>query len=121
MEATSVTFANAARTIGREARRRGLVVPGFRSPPRLPEVERSLRRRPDGGATVSVRYRGRPWSAVLGDMIEGVVVANRLTDASADHCRTALWAAVEGDREPDRQPGPRLRPVAIPTAGPRAA
>lgn len=117
VEASSVTFASAARTIGREARRRGLAVPGFRSPPRLPEVERSLRRRADGGATVSVRYRGRPWPAVLADMIEGVVVANRLAGAAADHCRTALWAAVESDQPPS----PRPRPVAVPSPRPQAA
>ena len=78
-EASSLRFASAARTLGQVARARGLAVPGFRSPPRLAGVERSVRRRPDGGATIAVRLRGRPWVAVLGDMIEGVVVANGLT------------------------------------------
>jgi hypothetical protein len=94
-EASSLRFASAARTLGQVARQRGLAVPGFRSPPRLDGVERSVRRRPDGGATIAVRLRGRPWVAVLGDMIEGVVVANRLTGAAAHHARTALWGGVE--------------------------
>ena len=95
MEATSLRFASAARTLGEGARRRGLRVPGFRSPPRLDGVERSVRHRPDGGATVAIRLRGRPWVAVLGDMIEGVIVANRLTGTDATRARTALWAALE--------------------------
>src|SRR3954470_24304521 len=97
MEATSLRFASAARTLGQVARSRGLGVPGFRSPHRLEGVERSLRRRPDGGSTVAITLRGRPWLAVLGDMIEGVVVANRLTGVAADRARTALWSAVEID------------------------
>jgi hypothetical protein len=95
MEATSLRFASAARSLGQVARSRGLDVPGFRSPPRLAGVERSVRRRPDGGATVSIRLRGRPWVAVLGDMIEGVIVTNRLSAMAADRARTALWSAIE--------------------------
>ena len=97
MEATSLRFASAARTMGRATRARGLQVPGFRSPPRLEGVERSVRRRADGGATIAIRLRGRPWLAVLGDMVEGVVVANGLTGVAADHARTALWGAIESD------------------------
>ena len=56
-----------------------------------------MRRRSDGGSTVSVRLRGRPWLAVLGDMVEGVVVTNDLTGAAADRARGALWGAIETD------------------------
>jgi hypothetical protein len=107
MEATSLRFAAAARTLGLVARRQGLEVPGFRSPPRLAEVDRSLRRRADGAVMVSVRLRGRPWVAVLADMIDGVVAANRLHGAAAARARTRLWAAVENDTgraEPSRPP-----------------
>jgi hypothetical protein len=97
MESTSVRFAAAVRTLGVEARRRGLAVPGFRSPPRLRGVDRSLRRRVDGGAMVAVVLRGRPWPAVLADLVEGVVAANRLSGPAADQARAALWAAVGGD------------------------
>jgi len=94
MESTSVRFAGAARDLGRAARLRGLDVPGFKSPPRLTGYSRTIRRRA-GGATVSIVLRGRPWPAVLADMIEGIVVANDLTGARADKVRAALWLAVE--------------------------
>ncbi len=57
-------------------------------------VDRSIRRRPDG-AVVSIRLKGRPRSAVIADMIEGVVVANGLRPPQADHLRTELWTALE--------------------------
>ena len=95
MEATSLRFAAAVRAFGREARRQGLVLPGFRSPPRVPGAERTLRWRSDGSAIVSVRLRERPWSAVLGDMIEGVVVSNGLQGPAAARCRSGLWAQVD--------------------------
>lgn len=91
---TIVEFAAAARVFTREARRRGLVGPSFRCPPRLIGVDRSIRRRPDG-AVVSIRLHDRPRSAIIADMIEGVVVTNRLRPPHADRLRTELWAAVE--------------------------
>jgi hypothetical protein len=90
MTASTVEFATAARNLAREARRRGLVGPSFRCPPRLVGVDRTIRRH-DDGAIVSVRLRGRPWAAVLADMIEGVVVANRLQPPHADRLRSDLW------------------------------
>jgi hypothetical protein len=84
-------FAAAARAITVEARRAGLSVPGFRSPPRLP-VDRALRRRPGATPAVAVRLRGRPVDRVLADMVEGVLVANGLTDR--DDLRTRLLRAV---------------------------
>ena len=91
---SALDFAHAARVLGREARRRGLVAPSYRCPPRIVGVQRSLRRFPQGGATVAVQLKGRPWLAVLGDMIEGVVVANRLQPPHADRLRNELWQAV---------------------------
>lgn len=90
--ASTLRFAAAARLLTREAAARGCVVPGFRSPPRLRGADRSLRRRP-GGPVVAVRLQGRPWMAVLADMIEGIVVANGITGAPADELRAALWDA----------------------------
>lgn len=94
--ATTVDFAAAARTLTREARRRGLVGPSFRCPPRLVGVDRSIRRRPEG-AVVSIRVKGRPRGAVIADMIEGVVVANALRPPAADRLRTELWAALDSE------------------------
>ena len=101
---TSLDFANAARTIGREVRRRGLVAPGFRCPPRIAGVDRSLRRVPTG-AVVAVQLKGRPWAAIVGDMIEGVIVTNQLQPPSSDRLRSELWLALGFE-------GRRLRPVA---------
>lgn len=92
--ANALRFAAAAKALNREARRRGLQAPGFRCPPRIAGVDRSLRRHAGGGATVAVRLRGRPWVAVLADMVEGVVAANRLGGAAADEARAALWEVV---------------------------
>ncbi len=38
-----------------------------------------------------MRLRGRPWVAVLADMIEGVIAANRLVAPQADRLRADLW------------------------------
>jgi hypothetical protein len=89
----TLRFTAAARTLADEARRLGLHPPAFRSPPRLDAVDRSLRRHPRG-AIVAVRLRGRPWAAVLSDMVEGVVAANDLPPADADRARAALWRAM---------------------------
>jgi hypothetical protein len=87
-------FAVAARVLASQAHRHGLKPPGFRSPPRVIGVDRSLRRI-NGGVVVSVLLRDRPFVAVLSDMVEGVVVANRLTGREAEIARTVLWASVE--------------------------
>lgn len=97
MEGTPLRFAEAARCLARSARALGLHAPDFRSPPRRLGAVRTIRRRPDGGTTVAVLVRGRPFPAVLGDMIEGVVVANRLGGRAAHRARAQLWAAVESD------------------------
>ena len=77
---------------------RSLVVPGFRSPPGLAGVHRTIRRR-GGVPSVAVALKGRPWSAVVSDMIEGVVVGNGLSGAKADRARAALWLAVDDSGE----------------------
>jgi hypothetical protein len=91
--ASTVDFAQAARTISRSARRLGLEAPSYRCPPRLVGADRTLRRRPNG-CVVSVRVKGRPRVAVLADMIEGVVAANRLVTPHADRVRMDLWAVM---------------------------
>jgi hypothetical protein len=100
MEPVTFRFAGAARRLTLEARRLGLRPPAFRSPPRLNGVARSLRRRADGGAVVAVVLRGRPWSAVLADLIDGVVAANALAGLEADRARAALWEALGSGDQP---------------------
>lgn len=101
MEASSLRFAAAARSLGEVARAGGLTVPSFRSPPRLDGVDRTLKRQVDAGGvesvTVSVRIKGRPWVSVLADMIDGVIAANRIEGPTAGAARTVMWAAVEAD------------------------
>ena len=92
MEATALRFATAARALGAEARARNLLVPGFRSPPRIAGAERTLRRWPGGRVNVAVRLRERPFPAVVADMVEGVLAANGLRDR--DDLRAQLLAAV---------------------------
>ena len=101
---TSLDFAQAARTIGREVRGRELVAPSFRCPPRIVGVDRSLRRVATG-AVVSVQLKGRPWPAIVGDMIEGVIVTNQLPPPRSDRLRAELWQALGFA-------APRLRSVA---------
>ena len=68
-------------------------MPTFRSPPGISDVQRSIRRR-GGSATVAVVLRGRPWGAVLADMIEGIVAANRRDRPRAATIRAARGLAV---------------------------
>jgi hypothetical protein len=90
MEPTSLRFARLARTLADAARAEGLRAPTYRSPPRIPDVTRSIVRR-GPAVTVAVALRDRPWPAVVADMVEGVVVANRLTGVRADRARSDLW------------------------------
>jgi hypothetical protein len=93
MEPTSLRFARLARSLAEAARAQGLRAPTFRSPPRLAGATRSIVRR-GPAVTVAVALRDRPWPAVVADMVEGVVAANRLAGVRADRARAALWAAV---------------------------
>jgi hypothetical protein len=88
-----IRFADTARAVAAAARRLGLAVPVFVSPPRLPRVARPLRRRADGTAVVAVRLGGRAPDVVAADLVDGVVVANRLTGPQADTARSELLTA----------------------------
>lgn len=91
MSATA-RFAEAARVLSAHVASLGLVVPGFRTPPRIVGVNRTLRRASDGvGGVVAVRLTDRPFTAAIGDMIEGVIAINRLEPHEADRVRSALW------------------------------
>lgn len=86
-------FGALARRIADTARSLGLVVPSFRTPPSVPGVDRTLRRQPGGGVMVAVRIHGRAERAVVGDLVEGVVAANRLRGEAAAQARHTLLAA----------------------------
>jgi hypothetical protein len=104
-----------ARFLAAESREAGLEVPAFRSPPRRPGSARTIRRMRDG-TVVAIQLRGRGPDAVAEDMIEGIVVANRLDAITAESVRRRLRAAVvpvdiDLTAEPDggRILGPRAR------------
>ena len=95
-EMTSVVFAEVARRINQTAAAAGLTTPSFRSPPRRRGLRRSITRRADGSATVSVALRGRPAMAVVADMIDGVLAANTSRASGSDGAAAlgdGLWAA----------------------------
>ena len=54
-------------------------------------VSRTIRRRPDGQAVISIAFRSRPWNAVLADMIDGILLVNQLSGAAASRARDDLW------------------------------
>ena len=113
----ALTFASAARSLGTAARAAGLDVPAFRSPPRIPGADRSIRRFP-GGAVVAVRVRGRSLAPVLEDMVEGVLVANRVRGEARPRLRLALLAAALGDALPAPAPTPSPAGPPAPTLTP---
>jgi hypothetical protein len=93
---TAARFCAVARLLADEARRRGLAPPGFRSPPKLPDAPRTIRRQ--GASTgVAVRRAGRPADEVIADMVEGVLVANRVSGAEAERWRAELAASATLD------------------------
>jgi hypothetical protein len=91
----TIRFAEVARRLGAAAHAHGLAVPAFRCPPRTAGVARTIRRYP-GGTVVSVRLRDREFSAVVDDMVEGVLVANQVAVPDAERLRVALLAAADG-------------------------
>jgi hypothetical protein len=90
---TALRFADAVRAVSASARRQGLEVPAFRSPPRQPGVDRTIRRAA-AGPVVAVRLRQRPFAEVADDLIEGVIVANALSGPRAERIRASLQRAM---------------------------
>jgi hypothetical protein len=90
-------FAEAADGVCRIAHQLSLTVPSFRSPPLQTDVDRSIRWAADGCATVAVRVRGRPLSAVERDLVEGVLQANRLSGPAREETRMRMIALLGGN------------------------
>ena len=96
----ALRFASVARSLSTAARASSLEVPAFRSPPRIPDVNRSIRRYP-GGSVVSVKVKGRPLGRVVEDMVDGVLIANRVRGEAAPRLRLALLLAALGEILPE--------------------
>ena len=78
-------FSWASRELAHAAVRLGMVAPSFRSPPAVPDVDRTLRWHPDdGGAIVAVRLWGRSFTDIRADMVAGVLAANGVAEGSAE-------------------------------------
>ena len=91
--APSVRFSIVAKVITQVSARCGIEVPGFKSPPRSVDLDRTVRHQ-SSGSVVSVRIKDRPFEAVIGDMIEGVILCNELPIAAAGKLRNLMWSAV---------------------------
>jgi hypothetical protein len=96
MRSDSLTFTTIVRAVAQEARRMGLVVPVFRSPPRLAGADRTICRR-HGDLVVAVRSRGRPFGDVAADVVQGIVVCNVLRRGEEARVRRGLLLAVEAE------------------------
>lgn len=112
--ASAIRFSDSVRTVVALSKRGGLSAPVFRSPPRRPGVDRTIRRRGDRPPVVAIARSGRPLAAVLSDVIEAVVVANDLDGCRADRFRRAAWSELERAR---LTPGSAGDSVANPVAG----
>lgn len=89
-EPQSLWFARTGRGLADQARRLGLTAPSFISPPRATGVARTIRTG-TGGCVVAVRLRGRKREQILCDLIEGIVIANRLSGPRSAVIRSQLW------------------------------
>ena len=91
---TSATdFASVSRILVDTTAQFGGTSPGFRSPPRIPGVKRSVTRNRDGSVTVAVAVRDRPVMAVIADMIDGVILTSG--GAGDGELYDALWTAAQ--------------------------
>jgi hypothetical protein len=88
-------FVHTVEGVTRAARGAGLVVPGFRSPPRTAGLRRTIGRPADGGVVVAVATAGRTPYEIVCDLVEGVVVANGLRGAAAEATRQLLLRSLD--------------------------
>ncbi len=94
MHCATLRFTAVVQIVAAEARQMGMTVPGFRSPPRLPGADRTIRR-VQGAPVVAVRVRGRAFADVVADVVEGVLVANGIPRGRDLRVRRRLLDAVE--------------------------
>lgn len=87
-------FAHTVRRLKEAATAAGMRAPSFVSPPRLATADRTIRWLENGGAMVAVRRGRRAADAVVRDMIDGVVVANRLSGSEAEDAARKLAACL---------------------------
>lgn len=87
-------FAEMVRLLNHAAKAAGMRAPSFASPPRAPAVNRTIRWLSADRALVAVRRGDRAADAVVSDMIDGVVAANRLSGSEAQDAARKLAACL---------------------------
>lgn len=87
-------FAETVRLLNAAAAAEGMRAPSFASPPRLASADRTIRWLTNDRALVAVRRGRRAANVVVQDMIEGVVVANRLSGLEAEDAARKLAACL---------------------------
>ncbi|MEY2474167.1 MAG: hypothetical protein QOK28_3496 [Actinomycetota bacterium] len=83
-------FAHVVRQLMQAAAVAGMRAPAFKSPPRLPDAQRTIRWLSPEKAIVAVRRANRGSDAVVADMIAGVVRANGLSGSAAQDAARKL-------------------------------
>ena len=92
-ESISIQFSIAVRTLGRIADQLGYRIPQFRCPPPSAKYQRSVRKTGEENLSISIVIRGRPWLAILADIVEGVVIANTQSGQDSE-LRNILWDCI---------------------------
>ena len=95
-ESYSIKFVKVVRTLERIANQRGFNVPTFRSPPPTAKFQRTVKKQPDKKLIISIVVRERPWLAVLADIIEGFVLANKPSNRESE-LRDLLWDSISSN------------------------
>ncbi len=80
--------------LNRAAKAAGMRTPAFASPPRAPLAIRTIRWLSPDRALVAVRRGDRGADAVVNDMIDGVIAANRLSGSEAQDAARKLAACL---------------------------
>ena len=93
-------FAEVVRQLMAAATAAGMRMPSFRSPPRVAAAQRTIRWIDEDKAIVAVRRGDRHADAVVADMIDGVVAANRLSGAEAAEAARKLGACLTRSSPP---------------------
>ena len=92
-ESISIQFSIAVRTLGRIADQLGYRIPKFRCPNPSAKYQRSGRKTGDENLSISIVIRGRPWLAILADIVEGFVIANTQSGQDSE-IRNILWDCI---------------------------
>ena len=92
-ESISIQVTKADRTLGRIADQLGYRIPPFRCPPPSAKYQRSVRKTGEENLSISIVIRGRPWLAILADIVEWFVIAKTQSWQDSE-IRNILWNCI---------------------------